>query len=270
MEEDENHDSNEEDDNNDDNRYTKVDNDVFNPIEGYEEDKHEEKKDNPEEALQIKDVQKKSDPNKKLERFKIILLGEKGVGKTSLIERYVSNKFSNFEGPSMTDSVRTKKYDVDKNLTVELSINDSNEVENLDKYPKSYYRDAHGAIIVFSLTDPNSFERITYWKEELDSNGERDVVCCYLGNQSDRTADRKVNLEEIKNKVDDNLYYDVSAKTGNNVSLAFEQLTINIIEKQKEEKKNNVDRVKRGKEGRQTLDLNQDKAAVEQSKKKCC
>ena len=206
MEEEENHDSNEEDDNNDDNRYTKVDNDVFNPIEGYEEDKPEEKKDNPEEALQIKEVQKKSDQNKKLERFKIILLGEKGVGKTSLIERYVSNKFSNFEGPSMTDSVRTKKYDVDKNLTVELSINDSNEVENLDKYPKSYYRDAHGAIIVFSLTDPNSFERITYWKEELDSNGERDVVCCYLGNQSDRTADRKVNLEEIKNKVDDNLY----------------------------------------------------------------
>ena len=267
MEEDENHDSNEEDDNNDDNRYTKVDNDVFNPIEGYEEDKPEEKKDNPEEALQIKDVQKKSDPNKKLERFKIILLGEKGVGKTSLIERYVSNKFSNFEGPSMTDSVRTKKYDVDKNLTVELSINDSNEVENLDKYPKSYYRDAHGAIIVFSLTDPNSFERITYWKEELDSNGERDVVCCYLGNQSDRTADRKVNLEEIKNKVDDNLYYDVSAKTGNNVSLAFEQLTINIIEKQKEEK-NNPDKVVRGKEGRKSWDLEDMKKA--KKKKKCC
>ena len=265
-EEEENRDSNP-DDNNDDNRYTKVENDVFN-IEGYKEEEVEDKKEEKQEA-QTKDKSKKSDIKKEMKTYKIILLGEKGVGKTSLIERYVSNKFSNFEGPSITDAVRTKKYDVDKNLTVELSINDSSEVENLGKFPKSYYKDAHGAIIVFSLADQNSFERLDYWKEELNSNAERDIVICYLGNQADRTADRKVKLEDIKNKVEDHLYYDVSAKTGNNVSLAFEQLTIGIIEKQKEQKKKG-DVVPRGLEGRHTLDLKNDKVANQQSEKKCC
>ena len=236
-EEDENRDSNGDDNNNEDNRYTKVDNDVFN-IDGYEAEKHDDdKKDDIDEGIPNKDNQKKQNKKKDLKTYKIILLGEKGVGKTSLIERYVSNKFSNFDGPNLTDAVRTKKFDVDINLTVELSINDTSEVENLGKFPKSYYKDAYGAIIVFNLTDPNSFEKISYWKEELDSNSFEDIVICYLGNQADRTADRKVNLEDIKKIVGDDLYYDVSAKTGNNVSLAFEQLTIGIIERQKEEKK---------------------------------
>ena len=118
------------------------------------------------------------------------------------------------------------------------------------------------------MTDQNSFEKLSYWKEELDSNAPGDVVICYLGNQADKTADRKVNLEDIKNVTQDNLYYDVSAKTGNNVSLAFEQVTIGIIDKQREEAKN-PDKVIRGREGRKTLDLRED-AKPEKKKKKCC
>ena len=168
----------------------------------------------------------------------------------------------------MRDTVRTKWYEVDKNLTAELSIHDTTEVENLGKFPRDYFNDAHGAIIVFNLTDPQSFEKLSYWKEELDYNAPYDVVICYLGNQADKTADRKVNLEEIKNFTGDNLYYDVSAKTGNNVSLAFEQLTIGIIEKQKEEA-NNPNKVLRGKEGRKTMDL-RDANNQPTNKKKCC
>ena len=70
-----------------------------------------------------------------------------------------------------------------------------------------------------------------------------------------------------KTLADDNLYYDVSAKAGNNVSMAFEQLTMGIIEKQKEES-NNPDKVLRGKEGRKTMDLKEAKNVP--AKKKCC
>ena len=254
---------------NNDDRFTKVENDVY-LIEGYDEGKQEENKE-PEVAdtpLNNKDKPKKSDTKKDVKKFKIILLGEKGVGKSSIIDRYVSNKFSNFDNPGMRDTVRTKRYEVDKNLTAELSIHDTTEVENLGKFPRDYFNDAHGAIIVFKLTDPQSFEKLSYWKEELDYNAPYDVVICYLGNQADKTADRKVNLEEIKNFTGDNLYYDVSAKTGNNVSLAFEQLTIGIIEKQKEEA-NNPNKVLRGKEGRKTMDL-RDANNQPTNKKKCC
>ena len=77
-------------------------------------------------------------------------------------------------------------------MTPELSINDAKEIENTNKFPNDYKRDAHGAILVFILTDENSFQKLSYWKEELDSNAPSDIAVYYLGNQADKTADRKV------------------------------------------------------------------------------
>ena len=78
--------------------------------------------------------------------------------------------------------------------------------------------------------------------------------CVFLGNKSDLVNDREIPYEEIKEYTNDNLYYEVSAKTGNNISLAFESLAYNIQEKQIEEE-NNPDKVIRGIEGRKTTDL---------------
>jgi small GTP-binding protein len=253
---------------NTDDRFTKVENDVFN-IEGYGETKPEDENQTTQESsqpLSNKDKQKKE--KKDYKKFKIILLGEKGVGKSSLIERYVNSNFSNFESQGIRDAVYNKKYDVDKNLTVELSINDTSEVENLQKYPRDYFNDAHGAILVFSLADHRSFERLSYWKTELNDNAPSDVVTCILGNQSDRTADRKVDQEEAQSFAEGNLYYEVSAKAGNNISMAFENLANKIIQKQKEEKKN-PDKVLRGKEGRKSVGL-KPKTEIPPAKKKCC
>jgi small GTP-binding protein len=253
---------------NTDDRFTKVENDVFN-IEGYGEAKPEDENQTTQESsqpLSNKDKQKKE--KKDYKKFKIILLGEKGVGKSSLIERYVNNKFSNFSNQGIRDAVYNKKNYVDKNLTVELSINDTTEVENLQKFPREYYTDAHGAILVFSLADKRSFERLSYWKEELDNNAPPDVVTCILGNQSDRTADRKVEETDAQMFAEGYLYYEVSAKAGNNISMAFDALISNIIQKQKEEKKN-PDKVLRGKEGRKSVGLKPEKELLP-AKKKCC
>ena len=252
---------------NNDDRYTKVENDVYN-IEGYDEEKPEEHKEDEvvEAQPNSKETQKKSNTKKQIKKFNIILLGEKGVGKSSLIDRYVNNKFSNFENAEVKENVKVKKYEVDKDITAELSIHDTTEFENMGKFPRSYFVDAHGAILVFNIADLNSFNKLQYWREELTSNGPGDIVICYLGNQADKIADRKVDSEEIKKFVGNNLYFDVSAKTGNNVSLAFEKLTNCIIEKQKEEE-NNPDKYVRGPEGRKTTRLND---VQPPKKKKCC
>ena len=121
---------------------------------------------------------------------------------------------------------------------------------------------------MYDLTNEHSFQKVKFWMEELDSNAPRDIIVCILGNKADLTADRVVKFEDVKSLVGDHLNYEVSAKTGNNVSLAFEQLTYGIIEKQKEEE-NNPDKVLRGKEGRKTQDLNDiNKDLI--TKKKCC
>ena len=258
-----------------DERYTQVDNDVlFNPIEGYKEKKEEENEqntnENPEKDKEnnTSKVDTSTVKAKEFKKIKIILLGEKDVGKTSLIDRYVSNKFNVISKSTIGDDIKQKKIEIDKTLTVNLAISDTTNEEKLGQITKNYYLDAHGAIIVFDLTNENSFKKVKFWMDELNSKGPADVVLCLLANKADLTADRVVKYEEAKELAGDNLYYEVSAKTGNNVSLAFEQLTDGILEKQKEEE-NNPNKVLRGKEGRKTADLkdiNKDLNA----KKKCC
>ena len=259
-------------------RYTEVDNDVlFNPIEGYDANAEGEKEVKPEEnpenpntsKVEIKSKNKINNNKRTMKKLKIILLGEIGVGKSSLINRYVNNKFSNFSELSLDSDVKIKKVEVEQTITAELLINDPTNEEKMGKFPKNYYLDAHGALIVFDLCNEQSFQKVKYWMEELNSNGPRDVIICILGNKADLTADRCVKLEEAKDLANDNLYYEVSAKTGNNVSLAFEQLTYGIIEKQKEEQ-NNPDKVLRGKEGRKTADLNDIKRDKKILNKRCC
>ena len=262
------------DQNNDDERYTQVDNDVFNQIEGYEEKKEEEKEENTGET-NPGETQEKSNQSiisnsskKEHKKLKIIFLGELGVGKSSIINRYVSNKFNTFNTTSIGPDIKSKKYIVDSDLTVDLQIHDSTNEEKLGKFTKNYYLDSHGAIIVFDLTNQESFKKVKYWLDELNSNAPRDIIFCILGNKADLTADRVVKFEDAKALAEDNLYYEVSAKTGNNITLAFEQLTIGIIEKQKEEEKN-PDKVLRGKEGRKTTDLNDINKDLK-NKNKCC
>jgi small GTP-binding protein len=261
-------------DQNNDERYTQVDNDVFNNIEGYEKKKEEENDENPGETNPGETIEKvnqstiSNSSKKENKKLKIILLGEKAVGKSSIINRYVSNKFNTFNQTSIGPDVKSKKYVADKDLTVDLLIHDSTNEQKLGKFTKNYYLDAHGAIIVFDLTNQQSFQKVKYWLDELNSNAPRDIIFCILGNKADLTADRVVKFEDAKALAEDNLYYEVSAKTGNNVTLAFEQLALGIIEKQKEEE-NNPDKVLRGKEGRKTADLNDINKDLTK-KKKCC
>ena len=252
-----------------DDRYTQVDNDVLSPIEGYVQEIPEEgnKNENGNEGGETTAPEEGDTPLKKgFKQYKIILLGDKGVGKSSLINRYVSNKFNT--GEVIGDIVKKKKLELDNKTTVELLINDSTEEEKLGKYTKHYFKDAHGALVMFDITNRQSFTNLKTWIEELKFNSPADIIFCILGNKSDLSSNRVVKFEEVQNIAGDELYYEVSSKTGNNVSLAFEALAYAIQEKQKNEEKN-PDKVKRGKDGRKTQDLNDiNKDLV--AKKKCC
>ena len=265
-------------DTNDKNRYTQVDDDIlFNPVEGFEDDNKQEiekeNENNKDNGNIVQDVQANNSSNlkkrKEAKQLKIILLGEKGVGKTSLINRYIFNKF--ILSDKNDSEINIKKIDIDNDISAELSIYDTTNEQKLGKITKNYYRDAYGVIIVFDLTNKNSFNKVKYWLKEINSNAPKDIVICLLGNKADITHDRNVAYEDAKALAEDNLYYEVSAKSGNNVSLAFEQLTYGIIEKQNEEE-DNPEKERRGKEGRRTADLNDINMINKElsMKKKCC
>ena len=106
-----------------------------------------------------------------------------------------------------------------------------------------------------------------YWQKEINNNAPKDIVICLLANKSDLIVGRNVNFEEAKTLAGDNLCYEVSAKDGNNVSLAFGQLTFRIIKEQKRRKKEN-DMVLRGQDDRKSITLEDIK--VNKKTKKCC
>ena len=202
----------------------------------------------------------------KLKEYKIIILGDFGVGKSSLIFRFLNNKFKKETDDSPMSENNRKIIQIDSNIRIIVNIWDTADQERGGKLQKIYYKDIYGALLVFDLTNKVSFESLSKWLNELKDNSPKDIVYCFVGNKSDLEEERAIEYETIKDFINENLYYEVSSKTGNNVNLAFEQLAYNIVMKQAEEE-GNPDKVIRGIEGRQTQDL---RMSGVKPKKKCC
>jgi small GTP-binding protein len=267
------------------NRFTKLNDTVLNAVETFQV---EEQKDlienmniedniygqnnkeennineiNNDEGNEIKITQTLKD---KLEEYKIIILGDFGVGKSSLIFRFLNNRFKKETDDSPKAENNRKIIQIDSNIRIIVNIWDTSDQEKGGKLQKIYYKDIYGALLVFDLTNKDSFDSLRKWLNELKDNSSEDIVYCFAGNKSDLKEERAIEYETIKDFVNENLYYEVSSKTGNNVSLAFEQLAYNIVMKQAEEE-GNPDKVIRGKEGRKTYDL---RMSSIKHKKKCC
>ena len=273
-------------------RFTKMNESLLNAIEEYQEQENENQKEinsiiqinnnnNKEENIIQENYNINNDENENilmkqttilnnLKEYKIIVLGDYAVGKTSLIYRYLNNKFKQNikeKGNNLENNIKIMQ--VDENTKIKLNIWNISGQENNGIIFKQYYIDIYGALIVFDLTNKQSFENTNKWIKNLDENSPKDIVICYVGNKSDLTEDRNIKYEDVKDAIKDKLYYEVSSKTGNNVSLAFEQLIYSIIDKQKEEE-NNPEKVIRGTIGRHTTGISKEKENDLKRKKKCC
>ena len=281
-------------------RFTRINQSLLNAIEEYQEQEKEDqneinninnniiKTDNKEENNIISNNNINNDENENknnsekntlslkntksfdLKEYKITVLGDYGVGKSSLIFRYLNNKFKeNIKEEVNNLENNMKIIQVDENLKVKLNIWNISGQENNGTIFRQYFIDIYGALIVFDLTNKESFDNINKWLKDLNENAPKDIVICCVGNKSDLIKERKVIYEDVKDAIQDLLYYEVSSKNGNNVSLAFEQLIYSIIDKQKEEE-NNPDKVVRGFIGRKTSWLSTENEKSRKRKKKCC
>lgn len=169
--------------------------------------------------------------------IKIIILGDISVGKTSILGRYINNSFEEKYKCTIQVECKTKVIDIDLNTAVKMTIWDTCGQEKYRILTKQYYRNCDGAIIVFDLTNKKTFEYVNYWIEELRKNAPENISILIAGNKSDLTFQKKIRMEEIQKLIDNNyLYYEVSAKTGNNISLVFDKLRNNILESLKNKK----------------------------------
>ena len=163
----------------------------------------------------------------------IVFLGGAGVGKTSLMKRYVYNIFDPKCYSTIGVDLKTKIVNIE-NKKIKVKIFDYGFSEHLRKFQVNYYRKAHGIIIVYDITDKYSFEEVREWLDQIELNGSPDTRKIIVGNKCDLYK-REVPEEEGKKIADEfNInFFEVSSNTNDNVNEAFEFLIKDIINNNK-------------------------------------
>ena len=128
---------------------------------------------------------------------KVVLLGEAGVGKTSIISRYVSNTFSDVLMSTTGASFATKKYEVDNEHKIKFQIWDTAGQERFRSLAKIFYQNAAVAVLVYDITRRDSFEKLKdFWIKELKENAPSDIILAIAANKSDNYEFEAVSLKE--------------------------------------------------------------------------
>ena len=155
--------------------------------------------------------------------FKILTLGDTKVGKTSFILRYTENTFH--ESPLATIGVDfQRKTIIHDNKKLEIQIWDSAGQEKFKSISKQYYNKAHGVLLVYDITNQESYESIKGWIKEIKQNTQILPVILLIGNKNDLQGklDEKDGLELAQKY--DLQFFSTSAKTGNGIEKAMETL----------------------------------------------
>ena len=155
---------------------------------------------------------------------KIVLLGETGVGKTSIITRYIANSFSQVVMTSTGSSFFSKKIEINENKRFKLQIWDTAGQEKYRSLAKIFYQSASVAILVYDVTLKRTFENLKeYWVGEIKANAPDDIILAIAANKSDDYINQEVNIQEAKDlaKSLNAIFVCTSAKLGNGIDDLF-------------------------------------------------
>lgn len=167
----------------------------------------------------------------KRHRFKIVLLGEGRVGKTSIVVRYVKQKYDARMESTLQASFLKKQIQVDGN-TIQLNIWDTAGQERFHALGPIYYRDADGALLVYDITYGDSLGRVKEWVKELRKM-DRNIPIAIAGNKIDLEKDRHVPEKEAVSyaKSIGAIHVHTSAKLGRGLDEIFQGLSRAIVAK---------------------------------------
>jgi small GTP-binding protein len=202
---------------------------------------------------------------KKIKHVKIVLIGECGVGKTSIISSYIKNEFSNEVPSSLTASFATKETNLTLNENIiQFDIWDTAGQELFRAVNKIFYVDANIVILVYDVTNKNSFYELkNYWYNEILKNGEKNVIFGIAGNKNDLYHNEDIKEEEVRKWANEinSIFYLTSAKNKNGIDELFNELGQKYINK---EFQNNLNLL--GEKNSIKISDNN----LNQKKKKCC
>ena len=163
-------------------------------------------------------------------RFKVVVVGDPAVGKTSIIRKYSLNQFEDNYKMTVGADFNVKLVKFDDLGEVTITIWDFGGQEKFDEIRKYYYYGTQAAIIVFDITNPQSFQNIKKWKEDLFKET-KEVPFLILANKTDLKDNAKVSKEMIDSLSNEYQVkvFETSAKTGNNIENVFREIAKNCL-----------------------------------------
>ena len=158
--------------------------------------------------------------------FKILLIGDSGVGKTSLIMRYTKNLFNEDYLNSIGVDFKSKDLYIEEKK-IKLQIWDTAGQERFRTITSSYYRGAHAIAVVFDLTKRQSYDHVKRWMEDINKYAKENVLKFLVGNKADLKNEIQVSYEEARALASQmkTTYFSVSAKKNENINEFFEAAT---------------------------------------------
>ena len=171
-------------------------------------------------------------PNHNKVEIRIITLGDSQVGKSSLIIRYIENKFSINYVTTMGFDIKNKQITLRDGTEAKLMIFDTAGQERFRSLAESYIKKANCALLVYDISQRDTFENIRKWMESIEEVGE-EMPIILIGNKSDLNDQRLVSFDEGKKKAEEYKcpFFETSCKTGDHVSECFIELAELVYEK---------------------------------------
>ncbi|XP_055867898.1 ras-related protein Rab6 isoform X3 [Biomphalaria glabrata] len=180
-----------------------------------------------------------------LRKFKLVFLGEQSVGKTSLITRFMYDSFDNtYQATIGIDFLSKTMYLEDR--TIRLQLWDTAGQERFRSLIPSYIRDSSVAVVVYDITNANSFHQTSKWIDDVRTERGSDVIIMLVGNKTDLSDKRQVSTEEGERKAKELnvMFIETSAKAGYNVKQLFRRVAAALPGMEPKDDKNTMTEVK--------------------------